>query len=258
MDYSLVLGIWQFLILLYIFMSYFPFSIYFWVKNICVFRKKAHSNMVRKWKELFVCLFEKNKQYPCHITKYSAIATKICRWYCSCIQVYFLPASLWFSVGLPLTTLFYPVSEDNYETKIIRAGANKRRKRVVLCLDLFEPFCKTYNEEMTDTCIPWVTVPTLGNMNPFQFLFEKDSQSSIKDCLQHNMRKWQVTGQILSLYFIAWSKTWRFCCLLRNGLELFRQYVEGPFHSFICCWYVILYLYAHRANIAFVCPGLTR
>lgn len=178
MDYSLVLEIWQFLILLYIFMSYFPFSIYFWVKNICVFRKKAHSNMVRKWKELFVCLFEKNKQYPCHITKYSAIATKICRWYCSCIQVYFLPASLWFSVGLPLTTLFYPVSEDNYETKIIRAGANKRRKRVVLCLDLFEPFCKTYNEEMTDTCIPWVTVPTLGNMNPFQFLFEKDSQSS--------------------------------------------------------------------------------
>lgn len=79
-----------------------------------------------------------------------------------------------------------------------------------------------------------VTVPNLGNMNPFQFLFEKDSQSSIKGCLLHNMRKWQVTGQILSLYFIAWSKTWRFCCLLSNSSELFREYLECPFHSFIC------------------------
>lgn len=66
-----------------------------------------------------------------------------------------------------LSTFFYSVNEDNYETKIIRAGANKRRKRV-LCLDLFETFCKIYNEEMTDTCIPGITVPTLRNMNPFQ------------------------------------------------------------------------------------------
>lgn len=62
---------------------------------------------------------------------------------------------------------FHSVSEDNYETKVIRAGANKRRK-TILCLDLFEPFCKIYNEEMTDTFIPGITVPSLRNMNPFQ------------------------------------------------------------------------------------------
>lgn len=62
---------------------------------------------------------------------------------------------------------FHSVSEDYYETKIIRARANKRRKRI-LYLDLFEPFCEFYNGEMTDTFIPGITVPTLRNMNPFQ------------------------------------------------------------------------------------------
>lgn len=81
-------------------------------------------------------------------------------------------APSWFLYGLmwdwQLSTFFFhSVSENNYETKIIRAGTNKRRKRI-LCLDLFEPFCTFYNEEMTDTFIPGITVPTLRNMNPFQ------------------------------------------------------------------------------------------
>lgn len=81
---------------------------------------------------------------------------------------WFLYGSTW---DWQLSTFFsHSVSEDNYETKIIRAGANKRRKRI-LCLDLFEPFCKFYNEEMTDTFIPGFTVPILRNTNPFQPLF---------------------------------------------------------------------------------------
>lgn len=83
-----------------------------------------------------------------------------------------LPPSFMNQCGTATYQPFYPVSEDNYETKIIRARANKRRKRV-LCLDLFGPFCEIYNEEMTDTCIPWITVPTLRNMNPYQPPFER-------------------------------------------------------------------------------------
>lgn len=56
MAYRLVLKIQVFLILLCIFMLCFPFSVYWWGKNICVFRRRRHGNVASKWKDFFACL----------------------------------------------------------------------------------------------------------------------------------------------------------------------------------------------------------
>lgn len=102
---------------------------------------------------------------------------------CKSAPSWFLYSSVWdWHLSTFFFFFFHSVSEDNYETKIIRAGANKRRKRI-LCLDLFEPFCKFYNEEMTDTFIPGITVPILRNMNPFQPPFGRDFPEQHKGLL---------------------------------------------------------------------------
>lgn len=161
-----------------------------------------------------------------------------------------------------LSTFCHSVSEDNYETKIIRAGPNKRRKRV-LCLDLFEPFCNIYKEKMTDTCILGIAVPTLRNMNPFQPPFGRgfpeqhkglsaaehekgagDRPDSLPFALYHGLKLW---GSSINTSKQQFGNVWR---MSRRTLP----FLYGLLYVLL----IMLCLCVHLANTIFVCMGFTR